>query len=71
VSLEIFERGLFGAAPGCEGTERVDVPTDQRCERGAAGGRRVNGGRWIIEGVLSSFAQCSASARESKVCDSR
>lgn len=32
VSLEIFECGLFGAAPGSECTERADVPTDQRCD---------------------------------------
>jgi hypothetical protein len=55
VSFQIFERGLFGAAPRCEGTERVDVPTDQRCDGGAAGGSCVDGGRWIIEGVLPSF----------------
>ena len=56
VSLEIFEGGLFGAAPRSENSERVDVPTDQRCERrAAANGSGVNGGRWIIEGVLSSL----------------
>ena len=51
--LEILERGLFSATPGGECTERVDVPTDQHCERGAAGGRCANGCNRVIERVLA------------------
>jgi hypothetical protein len=55
VSLKILERCLFGAAPRCEVTERVDVPADQRREARASGMMRVDVCSWITDCILAHF----------------